>query len=300
MNLTLSYNPNNKMFSAEIPGKSGWYADMIYKIPSFLRMTFGTPKSEATKILQQLMKNKTFNMTITSSQMKTLRFLESCKSKVNESGRLNLQNGDIYEILQGLSQTVKGDIKDKIPMAEKNIELLQRRLKGSYDIPRNQMPVIKRGQVLQFKKDLEQGNLDVAKPFARGGDYFPTNLSSVEGKQWLTLGRKDGSIKDDVVKAKLIDVSAARLKPTQSQIWLDVIQKNISKFGLELDKNDAVMIASKEGYILDGHHRYARQMINDPQGKLKVLMVPFDISYLIKVARSYGAALGNKQNESTK
>lgn len=300
MTLTLTYNPNRKTFSAKLPNTNKWYSDIVYKLPNFLKMSLGMKSNDIKQIYKTILSKKIYKVNVNKNQEKNIKFLESCKSKISESGRINLQNGNIYNILQDLSSTIKGNIKDKIPMVEKNVELLQRRLKSSYDIPRNQMPVIKRGQVLDFKKDLEAGNIDVNKPFARGGQYFPTKLSTKEGQQWLTLGRKDGSIKDDKIKCKLSDIVVARLKPTQSQIWLDVIQKNISKFGLELDKNDAVMIASKEGYILDGHHRYARQMINDPQGKLKVLMVPFDISYLIKVARSYGAALGNKQNENTK
>lgn len=300
MELTLTYNPLTKAFIAGLSGGNKTYSSSIYKLPSFLKMALGVDKTIANGILKALFKTGSYVTKVNHNQMKTVKFLESCKNDLKETDRVNLQNGDIYTILKDLNLTVKGNIKTKIPRVEKNIELLQRKLKGSYNIPRNQMPVIKRGQVLDFKKDLEAGNIDVNKPFARGGHYFPTNLSSKEGQYWLTLGRKDGSIKDDKVKCKLQDIAVARLKPTQSQIWLDVIQKNINKFGLELKKDDAVIIASKEGYILDGHHRYARQMINDPQGKLKVLMVPFDISYLIKVARSYGNAIGNKQNENTK
>jgi hypothetical protein len=72
---------------------------------------------------------------------------------------------------------------------------------------------------------------------------------------------------------------------------------NIIKFGKPGPGSpilNQTIITSKEGYILDGHHRFGQAMLADPDLKLKVLHIPLPISLLLKIGRSYGGAIGNR------
>ena len=109
---------------------------------------------------------------------------------------------------------------------------------------------------------------------------------------------QDGNPKDDVIKGKWTKFPAKNLKPTQSQIWLEKLVGNIIQFGVPLDGSPitkASVIASQEGYILDGHHRYGQAMLANPPLKLSALYIPLDIKTLLAMGRSYGNAIGNKQ-----
>ena len=91
---------------------------------------------------------------------------------------------------------------------------------------------------------------------------------------------------------------AKKLIPTQSQIWLEKIVNNIIESGIPTSNSpvaNATIIVSKEGYILDGHHRYGQAMIGNPDLKMRCLKVPIDIKLLLKIGRSYGNAIGREQ-----
>jgi hypothetical protein len=90
---------------------------------------------------------------------------------------------------------------------------------------------------------------------------------------------------------------ASKLLPTQNQIWLEKVIHSIVFFGKpsEGSLKRATIIASREGYILDGHHRYGQVLLSEPSWKLDTLVVPLPIDLLIRVARTYGNAIGNEQ-----
>lgn len=192
------------------------------------------------------------------------------------------------------------NLDELLPDFDTNYNNLQKACGKAIDIPRIEMPVIEPEDIKKFQNDLAKGKVDIFAPFARGKLVAPKNLDKdrSEAKKWIRLGYADGDETDDKLKGKLTKVSANKLIPTQSQIWLEKVITNIIKFGLPKagsPVSEATLIASKEGYILDGHHRYGQAMIGNPTLKMRALIIPIDIKTLVKIARSYGNYLGNQQ-----
>jgi hypothetical protein len=191
-------------------------------------------------------------------------------------------------------------LEDYIPDFDKNYIRLQKACKVALDIPRIEMPVIEPQDMKTFTGNLAKGNIDIFSPhvYKSARERFPKDLDTSKGKEWITLGQKDGNPKDDVMKGKWTKMPAIKLKPTQSQIWLEKLVGNIIKFGVPESGSPvtkATVISSKEGYILDGHHRYGQAMLANPPLKLSALWIPLDIKTLLALGRSYGNAIGNQQ-----
>jgi len=217
---------------------------------------------------------------------------------VEDTGQVNVKSVGLKKA-RSLAQDFFGvlggrKLDDELPDFDKNYKLLQSKTQKAKDIPRIDMPVIRSGEVNRLKIDLGKGNIDLFKPFAFKGIQFPKNIKagSEDAKNFLVLGQKDGDPNDDKIKAKVERVPVKNLKPTQSQIWLEKIIRGILKGKKAGDKP---IIASKDGFILDGHHRYGQIMLADPNGTMKVLRVPLGIDMLLKMGRSYGNAIGNTQ-----
>lgn len=191
------------------------------------------------------------------------------------------------------------DLDKDLPDFDKNYMMLQKSLRKAKNIPRIDMPVIEPRDMTQFEKDLKSGHLDIFKPYAKGKLHVPKNLAPGKGgEEWVRLGVIDGDPKDDVVAAKWTKMPAKNLLPTQSQIWLEKVAGNIAKFGIPKPGSpvtDQTIIVSKEGYILDGHHRFGQAMLGDPSLKLKALFIPIGIDLLVKIGRTYGNSIGNEQ-----
>ena len=54
-------------------------------------------------------------------------------------------------------------------------------------------------------------------------------------------------------------------------------------------------IVSKDGHILDGHHRYAATLFADPNAKIIGIEADLGIGDLVPVLRALGDAYGNKR-----
>lgn len=193
------------------------------------------------------------------------------------------------------------DVDELLPNFDKNYMMLQNKCKHALDIPRIQMPVIEPTDMKKFHEDLVKGRIDIFKPLAGGKEKFaPKNwkpMTKKQGESWVKLGLKDGDLKDDIVDAKWTSIPGKDLKPIQSQIWLEKLIKNIIKFGVPKAGSPVLsttIIVSVEGYILDGHHRFGQVMLANPKLKMDSLMIPLDIDLLLKLTRTYGAALQNK------
>jgi len=226
------------------------------------------------------------------------------------SNTLNVDNVSLEKAKKYAASEFKKDNKDLdglLDSFDKNYKLIQKKLKKAKDIPRIDMPVIKSTDMKEFQKKLESGSIDIFEPLAKKEwdalkikTQFPKDLDSSKGKDWVNLGRKDGDIKDDVIKTKLTKMSAKELLPSQNQIWLEVMVKGLLKFG-KVKPNSfttkKTIIVTKDKYILDGHHRWAQVMLSDPNIKMDVLFVPIKFDSLAKIARSYGNAIGRTQNQ---
>lgn len=201
-------------------------------------------------------------------------------------------------------------MEDYIPHFYESYESLQESCKTAIDVPRIEMPVIDPEQLNLFQKSLMAGQLDVNRPYAKGRTelYSPKDLfgDTERAMQYLYLGLQDGIITDDVVEAQMVRNSVGLLRPTQSQIWLEKLIRNIIQFGnpqgdgfgaynqdsMIVDKTLAI---SSDGYILDGHHRYGQVVLVNPGLRMRTLQINLPIRTLLKVATPYGNAIGNDQ-----
>lgn len=194
------------------------------------------------------------------------------------------------------------DLDKELPDFDKNYMLIQKSVKKALDIPRIDMPVIEPADMNKFKSDLKAGKIDIFKPFVYKHEYFPKDLvgGTAKAKEFLHLGLDDGDGDDDKVKVVMKKIEVGKLKPTQSEIWLEKVIDNIIKFGTAKTGSpvtETPIIVSKDGFILDGHHRYGQAMISNPKLKMNTVYVPIKIDLLLKMGRSYGNAVGNKQKQ---
>jgi len=121
-------------------------------------------------------------------------------------------------------------------------------------------------------------------------------MDSPGAKEFMTAGLEDGEEKDDVIK--IIpggSVNASDAIPTQSNI---LIYKSMGFAVNGMAGGDLDAWAGTGGEILDGHHRWAATMLNDPSAEmgtagqvdLGALGDPHDV---LKYLTAIGNALGN-------
>lgn len=196
-----------------------------------------------------------------------------------------------------------GNYVADLPDLEANFSQLKTKMRLALDIPRIEMPVIEPPDIEQFAKDLEAGRVDIFQPYASGhiAQLFPWERSRPPmfgDKGWVTLGVKDGVPHDDVVNTAPQMIPVKNLKPLQNEIWFDKLILTCAAFGPPRAGSPiltkGIIIVSKEGYILDGHHRFGQVYLTDPSLSIKGLRVDLDIDTLLKVGRSYGSAIGNQ------
>lgn len=219
--------------------------------------------------------------------------------QIFESRReFDVSKHDLNSALQFATQKLKSQnlsIEEVLPNFEAGFKELQRKLEqSSVDIDREDMPVVKPENMDDFYQDLKQGRIDIFPPYTKGEKWMPDNFQSkAEKDEWIELGWKDGEKRDDVVIGKWTSIPTKLLKPVQDQIWLDIIIRNAIEYPNLKKLAEKTIIASRDNYIIDGHHRYATLLLYDPNIKIWSLQIPLNIELLIKVARSYGEFVGN-------
>jgi hypothetical protein len=55
-------------------------------------------------------------------------------------------------------------------------------------------------------------------------------------------------------------------------------------------------IASEDGYIIDGHHRWLAGVLTDPDIKARVLTIDLPLKDLLPMSLAFSDAVGNKRN----
>ena len=194
---------------------------------------------------------------------------------------------------------MKKPLDEVIPDFDANYLRVQQAVKSAKGVSRDQMPVVEPGDTAEFSKRLTSGRIDLFKPYLNG------KLKRIKGQQkpmdkgdsevFLTAGYKDGVKADDKIAAKITKMPASKMKPIQSQIWLEKVIDNIAKFGVPGPGSPVAkttIIVSKDGQIIDGHHRWAQAALAAPDLAMTVLKVPLTIDELLDLARTYGAAIG--------
>ena len=103
---------------------------------------------------------------------------------------------------------------------------------------------------------------------------------------------------------KTVGMKVGRLKPSQKQIFLDQILDGIAKNGLEKSikwvTSQSLFIISNDGFIIDGHHRYATGILVDDSIQVNTLRVDLPQKELLKVALDFSDNVaGNDRNKGS-
>lgn len=126
---------------------------------------------------------------------------------------------------------------------------------------------------------------------------FPNPINDRIKNIYRIKGKMDGVESDDVVKTKKKSWSAKELKPSQSAIFMG---KALGMAIGGVRGGELGSIVSKDGHILDGHHRWAATLFADPNAKISGIEADLGIGDLVPVLRSLGDALGNKRRGEPK
>ena len=77
-------------------------------------------------------------------------------------------------------------------------------------------------------------------------------------------GKKDGVTNDDIIQTKFIGIPAKQLKPSQNAVYLG---KSLGMAIAGIQGGDLGAVISSDNRILDGHHRWAATLFNNPSAK---------------------------------
>jgi len=78
------------------------------------------------------------------------------------------------------------------------------------------------------------------------------------------------------------------IKATQAEINADKVRGMVEAIGKrEYNPADTPFIISRDGFVLDGHHRWAAMLVLDPDTKMKVQKVDMDAAALVEAANSF-------------
>jgi hypothetical protein len=128
-------------------------------------------------------------------------------------------------------------------------------------------------------------------------ENFPNPITSVVAKIFTNKGEMDGEKMDDVVRTKPVGIPAMKLKPSQDAVYLG---KSLGMAIGGVEGGELGAIISKDNYILDGHHRWAATLFNNPRAIIKGFQSDLNIGDLIPVLRALGDAFGNERRGEPK
>lgn len=120
---------------------------------------------------------------------------------------------------------------------------------------------------------------------------FPNPLPAAAAEKFMVKGLRDGSATDDKIVTDMgASFPAVSLKPSQTAIYLG------KSLGLAINGTKGGNlggIVSSDNYILDGHHRWAATMLNDPSATIIGIRVSLKIGDLVPVLRAAGDAMNS-------
>ena len=96
------------------------------------------------------------------------------------------------------------------------------------------------------------------------------------------------SYQDKGVSVKKGTMEVGRLKATQENISAETaagMEKSYQEGSFDPSKKP--IIISKDGYVLDGHHRWAAMVVSDPASKMRVYQVDAPIKQLLSDAKNF-------------
>jgi hypothetical protein len=126
-----------------------------------------------------------------------------------------------------------------------------------------------------------------------------SQIPDAAAKAAVSAGTKDKNNNDDAANADEASVAVGSLNPIQKE----VIPEKALSFALgfadtgntpDLDNMEA--ITSADGYIMDGHHRWAARTLLDPGAAVKVSKVDMPADDVVTALNIYTKARGLKGN----
>lgn len=96
------------------------------------------------------------------------------------------------------------------------------------------------------------------------------------------------TFQDKGIKVTKDTMAVGQLKATQKEINAEKVvgMANAYKEG-KYDPSKQPIIVSKDGFVLDGHHRWAAMVHDDPSNKMRVFRVDTDIKTLLHAAQNH-------------
>lgn len=119
---------------------------------------------------------------------------------------------------------------------------------------------------------------------------FPNPVPDDLKKIFTRKGKMDGDAKDDVVKTKKATWNARKLNASQDAVYLG---KALGMAISGIRGGNLGAIVSQDRRILDGHHRWAATILNDPAAKITGIEAKLEIGDLVPVLRALGDVMGN-------
>ena len=119
---------------------------------------------------------------------------------------------------------------------------------------------------------------------------FPNPVTDALKKVFTKKGKTDGDETDDVVKTKNATWKARKLNASQDAVYLG---KALGMAISGIKGGNLGAIVSQDRRILDGHHRWAATILNDPEASISGIEAKLKIGDLVPVLRALGDVLGN-------
>lgn len=131
---------------------------------------------------------------------------------------------------------------------------------------------------------------------------FPNPLPKELWKPFFEMGLADGNMKDDVVGSRNAIWKANKLNPTQEDVYLakSLSMAIGSRTRPGIEGGNLKSVVSHDGYILDGHHRWAATLFNNPNAMIQGIEVALPIRDLVPILRAAGDAFGNERRGAPK
>ena len=126
---------------------------------------------------------------------------------------------------------------------------------------------------------------------------FPNPMTDAMRKIFTQKGHMDGNEKDDIVKTRPATWKARKLNASQDAVYLG---KALGMAIGGVKGGDLGAIVSQDRRILDGHHRWAATILNDPEASITGIEAKLKIGDLVPVLRALGDVLGNERRGEPK
>ena len=131
------------------------------------------------------------------------------------------------------------------------------------------------------KKNRSPDNLCKNTSFCKGSKDIPRRLMP----QIYNPKRFSKKIHNKFkVDSKTMKMPTKHLKPSQNEINGKIVKKVVKSMKENPHRKQNPIVVSKDGYVVDGHHRWAAQKVINPHKKIKVLKMNAPINDALGIA----------------